>query len=55
MASSIPYYGISAPFQLLLPCFRNKEIILPDLTHRNITDVNEVLHSSKISKSNSLM
>lgn len=37
-ASRMPRSGISASFQLAF--FKSKEIIPPNLTHRNITDVN---------------
>lgn len=52
-SSVIPHYGISASFQLAL--FKSKEIIPPDLAHRNITHVNEVFHSLKIPTSKSLV
>lgn len=39
----IPHYGLSASFQLAL--FKSKEITLPNLSHKSVTNVNEVLHS----------
>lgn len=52
-ASRIPHYGLPASFQLAL--FKSKEITLLNLSHKNITNVNEVLHSLKIPKSKLLM